>query len=568
MPTSLRLGALLFASVSADETVSLMQDAKKTLKTKRDKKPLNSLLEAAKGMLKNGETAEATEFAERTLDDIADTVLPAILDESITAQHALYTRWAVFNNLIDVRLLEWSEEVNRWKGELDDASENHQSCRAAQAVKCDGKRTCEMELYRLHVEWVNQETALREIHDDIHGHFCPPDANGTLHSFRVAAVPWMESYMTQKELVETSETNYDDHRPTCITAHNDLDSLTNVCNQAQRTMETIACDHASAIAKTMEDFESEYASLLEDWNAYLIDVKANEADRHQEYETIEVVKCLLGRIRELNGRPCDTETGEVDEELAHCHAIGEALIVCDWETSDVPVPGPGGHCWTSRYETFDEGEGTHNFLHHQNGITQQGALCLIYPEVPPTPPDCPAGRAIGDAWDSCDADLVFPCLPIHTPKPCDVRWMNAQMATPVPLPEVPQAPFSETNPGCNQYPACEPCPVEHEPVVVMIDGCTTRGSPQHRQAVHASDGHTAHVRCCSYDGDQCFTEALGETCEELQDKSFAEAVEICALNGRRLCSEAEIGEQLCCTTGCGFDSNSVWVAESSSVYGD
>jgi len=95
MPTSLRLGALLFASVSADETVSLMQDAKKTLKTKRNKKPLNSLLEAAKGMLKNGETMEATEFALETLEQIEATVLPAIVDESRTAQDSLYERWNV-----------------------------------------------------------------------------------------------------------------------------------------------------------------------------------------------------------------------------------------------------------------------------------------------------------------------------------------------------------------------------------------------------------------------------------------------------------------------------------------
>jgi hypothetical protein len=559
MPTSLRLGALLFASVSADETVSLMQDAKKTLKTKRDKKPLNSLLEAAKGMLKNGETMEATEFAEETLAEIEATVLPAIEHESETAQTALYTRWAVFNNLIDVQLLEWNEGIDRWKTELDQASATHQACRGVQADKCEGKRTCEMDLYRLHVDWVNQETALRDIHDDLHGHFCPPDANGTLHSFRVAAVPWMESYMTQKEVVETSETNYDNHRPQCVRAHGDLDSQTNVCNQAQRTMESFACDHASAITTTLEQFEGQYTSLMEDWIAYLRDVKANEADRHQEYETIEVVKCLLDRVRELNGRPCDTETGEVDNELATCHAVGEALVVCDYKKEDVPVPGPGGHPWTLRYETFDEAAGTHNFLHHQNGVAQQGKLCLIYPEPAPRPPVCPAGITIGD---------VFPCLPIHTPKPCDVPWMNAQMATPVPLPEVPQGEFSATNPGCNQYPACEPCPVEHEPQVVMVDGCTTRGHPQNRQAVHASDGHTAHVRCCSYDGDQCFTEALSETCEQLQDKTFAEAVEICAVNGRRLCSEAEITEQLCCTTGCGFDSDHIWVAESSSVYGD
>lgn len=560
MPSSLRLGALLLASVSADETVSLMQDAKKTLTTKRNKKPLNSLLEAAKGMLKNGETMEATEFALETLEQIEATVLPAIVDESRTAQTSLYERWNVFNNLVDVQLLEWNEGIDRWKTELDEASATHQSCRGVQADKCEGKRTCEMELYRLHVDWVNQETALREIHDDIHGHFCPEGANGTLHSFRVAAVPWMESYMTQKEHVETSETNYDNHRPLCVSAHGDLDSQTNTCNQAQRAMEGIACDHASAITTTLEQFESQYATLLDDWTNYLRDVKANEADRHREYETLEVVRCLLGRVRELNGRPCDEETGEVDEELANCHAVGEALVTCDYLPEAVPVPGPFGHPWTLSYETFDEAAGTHNSLHHQNGITEQGVLCLIYPEPAPRPGDCPAGITIGDE--------VFPCLPVHTPKPCDVPWMNAQMASPVPLPEVPQAPFSETNPGCNQYPPCEPCPVEHEPVIIMVDGCTSRGQSRNRQAVHASDGHTASVRCCSYGGDHCDTEDLGETCEQLEGKTFAEAVEICALNSMRLCSEEEISEQICCQTGCNFDSHHIWVAESSSVYGD
>lgn len=558
MPSSLRLGALLFASVSADEAVSLMQDAKKTLKTKRDKKPLNSLLEAAKGMLKNGETAEATEFAMETLEEIEGTVLPAIVDESRTTQDTLYAQWNLFNDLVDVQLLEWNQGIDRWKTDLDAASATHIACRGVQAEKCEGKRTCEMELYQLHVDWVNQETALRDIHDDIHGHFCPPDANGTLHAFRVQAVPWMESYMTQKGVVETSETTYDTHRPQCVSAHGDLDSQTNTCNQAQRTMEGLACDHASAITTTLEQFESQYTTLLNVWNAYLVDVKADEADRHREYETLEVVRCLLGRVRELNGRPCDEETGEVDEELAHCHAVGEALITCDYLKEAVPVPGPLGHPWTLRYETFDEAAGTHNFLHHQNGVTEQGVLCLIYPEPAPRPNDCPAGTTIGD---------VFPCLPIHTPIPCDGPWENQHMATPFPLPEVPEGPFDATNPGCNQYPACQPCPAPPDHVI-MVDGCSTRGSDQTRRAVDPSDGHTAHVRCCTYEGDQCFTEALGGTCAGLEDKTFAEAVEICALNGRRLCSEAEIGNQLCCQTGCNFDSHHIWVAESSSVYGD
>ena len=72
-----------------------------------------------------------------------------------------------------------------------------------------------------------------------------------------------------------------------------------------------------------------HRDLTRDWS----NARADELVRHEEYRQIMVVQCILERIHELNGRPCDQESGEIDSEMSHCHAEGVAIQVCDFEES-------------------------------------------------------------------------------------------------------------------------------------------------------------------------------------------------------------------------------------------
>lgn len=494
MPISLRLGALFFAAVSADQTVSLTENAKQTARFKRDQKPLNSLLEAAKGMLKNGETPEAIEFADQILGEINGTVIDAIQDESKEAQSMLYEIRARMERLI-AELLPMLNETNNRKGDCHLAYQRHATCRDEQHALCygqppyntdhhtkfptdphdySGKRPCERELYERHMTWTDEESELRETHDEIHGHFCPPDANGTLHTFRVEAAPMMEQYIERKEDVERAERSFDELRETCKTVHQHLDDKTTECNRLQFEMERCQCSLYHGIDAILEGFWHRYNALLTLYQRTVQNFKADEATRHHEYVTLKNVECLLARIHELNGRPCDTE-GNFDEELAHCHEYAATIPVCKFhevDVRDLPFVNPMPTCepWTDDgYTTLQDmfnpihpeaikAEYAYTNQHFADGNLTHGELCLIYPDPVEPPPVCdtivdPRGGHCGAVaggrlvLDGC------PCLPVRPPTPCHPDWVSACTA----MPDVPQPPFAATNPGCNQYPDCEPC---------------------------------------------------------------------------------------------------------------
>jgi len=467
MPSSLRLGALLFASVSADQ-ISLMQDVKKS--SKRDGKHMSALMESAKGMLKNGATPDVVSFAEETLADIAAVVIPAIVDESRVQQNAVLSKWTQMRYLIDHQLPEWKQTILQWSNEVTAASSVHQECRRVEEGLCydAGKRPCEMELYGLWINWVDEESRLREYHNDIDGHFCPPGANGTLHRFRQESVGFMTSYMNQKAEVDLAETAYDNYRPQCIVRHNDLDGQSTQCNQDQFDLESKACSHMRAVQQTLEDFEARYTAITVEWAEAWENVRTDEVMRQREYRQIKIVECLLGRIHELNGRPCDDATGEVDFEMSHCHAEGENMTICDFdqvsidstlllsgarfETRDESVhlneimTGHVTEAWSvAERDIHDDAQLAGHDGWKYASLVSQGSICIVYPEKPGPPPVCPT-----PAQD----EPFLPCTPAH---PCDAEWTNEQIT---PLPIMPQEPFSATNPGCNQYPPCSACDLQ------------------------------------------------------------------------------------------------------------
>ena len=64
----------------------------------------------------------------------------------------------------------------------------------------------------------------------------------------------------------------------------------------------------------------------------------------------------------------------------------------------------------------------------------------------------------------------------------------------------------------------------------------------------------AAVRCCSDDDIDCITP---KPCLET---SYNQAENECSKLGRRLCTAAEMAENKCCGTGCGFDDKLTWYA--------
>ena len=72
------------------------------------------------------------------------------------------------------------------------------------------------------------------------------------------------------------------------------------------------------------------------------------------------------------------------------------------------------------------------------------------------------------------------------------------------------------------------------------------------------DGFTGSARCCSHDGANCVSTYAGGDCYG-DTLTYSEAMDVCALDGRRLCTLAEL--TMCCATGCGYDHTHAWVSD-------
>jgi hypothetical protein len=520
MPSSLKLSACLFATVSA---LDLKRPATSLLEKK--KPAVASLMESAKSFLKNGATPDVVDFADATLEEVSSIVIPAIINESESDQRFIYSLHSRFEE-IRQHLASSNQEVYQLNAEEQAESGLHKSCRDTEAAKCQSKRNCEMELYRLWTTWVTEEEELREIHGYISGHFCPPDANGTLHAFRVASVPWMQQYMAQKVVVDEAEVIYDGHRPECVIAHGELDHQSAACNAHQTSLEQKACAHATKITEVLATYYQDHAQASAAYNCAVEEIMQLERDRKREWITLQVVNCLLNRVHELNGRPCDSETGEVNEQIAFCEQ-GHYVDVCSSE----------------------EGE---------------PRLCLNYPPIPPCPPQCPARDQV-----------IGVCMPAVMPIPCGGDWHEQEYAG---LPQVPQPPFSEANPGCNAYPECVSCPELDTPGPITVDSCpgyTVDGcvgsdaeAGEHPLTFIRDVDGVADVRCCSIDGDSCQSQHFeggvvfetpngGEHEGCYFDVTYQQAMEVCHNAGMRMCTTDEM--QTCCNTGCWHNHHNIWV---------
>ena len=525
----------------------------------KSKKPaVQALMESAITMLKNGATPAVVDFSEDILAEVSGVVIPAIINESLSDQRFimdLHRRFEVIldasidlNDAVTIGLAQRNQDVFQLNQEEQQASHQHKTCRDVEKIKCDHKRECEMELYRLWTSWVTEEEDLREIHASISGHFCPPDANGTLHTFRVTSVPYMQQYMAQKIIVDEAEVAYDLKRPICEDKHYLLDVKSAECNTHQTTLEEMACSHAMKISEVLGIYYTDHAQAASAYNCAAEEIMQLERDRKREWITLQVVNCLLIRIREQNGVPCDDSNGGVTDEVGVCEER-HGLAVCSTEEGDP-------------------------------------RLCLEYPEIPPHPPLCPARHQV-----------VGACLPVVQPIPCEGEWHSQEYAS---LPAVPEPPFSETNPGCNAYPECVPgCAIpDYLPPVIdscpgfIVDGCNTDNleAGEYPLTLHRYVGGTAttasdliyddaatidgardglaDVRCCSIDGNTCqsmgfengveYTTPGGGTHSGcLFDVTYQTAMTTCHNAGMRICNSDEM--QTCCNTGCWHNHHFIWV---------
>ena len=100
-----------------------------------------------------------------------------------------------------------------------------------------------------------------------------------------------------------------------------------------------------------------------------------------------------------------------------------------------------------------------------------------------------------------------------------------------------------------------------------VDGCSSDGT---QSSTCSESSSLAAIRCCNEAADSCFASVCSESVgswnflEPISGSfdgtavTYQQAAGECEARGKRLCTADELGRQVCCGTGCGYDASLVW----------
>lgn len=293
---------------------------------------VSALYESAVRLLKQGATPEVVTFTETSLEEIKSTVLPAIHAEHASDKNSLETIFLNFEKIAANYTTQKGKVEDDRKAVTEKASV-HSTCRGLLKDICDEHLTEEAKRQRL---WTAYKGKTDEYLEAVHGdgsvpNLCPPkhaniydedvdevgneDQRGHYESIvdagKVRFEAW-DAHKVQKEKTEALESQRN-HKET-------------ECNADQSSLEQAACSVHSLHHLTKSFLQDEWHIALSTWESETTQVKAREEARKAEFASLAEVQCLLGKIKERGGRPCDDseEAGEAEKAIEECsdkHAL-------------------------------------------------------------------------------------------------------------------------------------------------------------------------------------------------------------------------------------------------------
>jgi len=465
LPALAWLGSAYATTDSAvnDLEVSLMQGLNPVSKVNhRDEnsKSISNLLETAGNLLKNGATPDVVEFTRDILQEIASVIYPSIEDAHNIDQQRVTASWNQFGRVI-TQMEQAMSEIRLLNAEDTERSDEHKTCRDQEADICTTKVNCDYELHGYWLTFLDEEHEMRSLERTIAEHFCAPDVNGTLATFRAVSQTYFANYLEETtsswngvnyeqwshaENVITNNfesheasTVYNNFVPQCELHFLALDEKTADCNAKQYHLEDVACQRAVAVRSVRTDYTCAWARALEEYEAIVAQVERLEADRKTECHALSVVECLLTRAQQRNGRPCDEVSDEAERERTVCE---RSTTRNDWLDFNETIRDSGAFDHVSAdYDAYDRNAQELDHFNVTASRHGQGHDCdwldITYPPVPPYPPP--------------------PTPPSY---PCSPAFVQQEYGN---LPAVPQPVFHHENSHCNQRPDCQACPAMDEP---------------------------------------------------------------------------------------------------------
>jgi len=296
---------------------------------------LSALMEASAKMLRTGATPDVLKFTEDTLEEIRNNLIPTMEDAHKANQLMISEAIAAFRPIGDT----FRSRVNNsavLKAQEQRLQEDHAKCREQQRAACGEANAAEAARQQLWQNYTDQNADFASISDIVSKTFCEVGAQqasariGTgmmslgakaLESRHLLAARFAD-YIQEGQEYHEDRKAYEAKQSVRVEKNATQGKNQQLCDSLKINFEVAACARYAHGVVTAETLTSAWKLCSDGLAAIVADVKAMESDRKAQFTALDNVHCLLDKIYERGGKPCDeaTEKGAADREIDGCHS--------------------------------------------------------------------------------------------------------------------------------------------------------------------------------------------------------------------------------------------------------
>jgi hypothetical protein len=248
-------------------------------------------------------------------------VLPAIERDHNAQQQLVYEHHNATLAFVHT-YAQWTERLLEAREMEGRSSHLHKTCRTEEHTLKIQTQTCDTELRERWEKVQEVEEDMDDLSERIQTEWCAPGVNRTEEEFRDEAVKKFGKYSHKKTTIHEVTTHYQEFVSVCQSNHTLLHSKRTECEEEQRELETSACLAGDLTREASSKLTEEWPMIASIYNDTITSVRKAEVERKKEFSTLVTVECLLQRIEELGGQPCEdgnSTGGGVTREIEICH---------------------------------------------------------------------------------------------------------------------------------------------------------------------------------------------------------------------------------------------------------
>lgn len=288
---------------------------------------LDRLLERTESMLRKGASLEVVALAEETLRALKAEVLPMIEQAHKAQTSLLATHYEAVVNFLSSYSQEL-EQLSQQQAVEASASSKHRACRLSEDGTVSHRVACADELATLWEQVMELEEDLTNVEERIAEEWCLPGVNLSGHVFRENSVHHFDKYTAKRTKLTYAWKMYTEHVPSCNNFREENNEEDDHCDTLQYELEEASCLSTSLGGRATRMIHDTWPVVSGAFQDTVATVTTAVSSRKHEYSVLKVVACLIEKIREIGGQPCD------EQEAGFAAPAPVDYLFMDWGAND------------------------------------------------------------------------------------------------------------------------------------------------------------------------------------------------------------------------------------------